>query len=163
MNMTQHVLLYRVLSKRTFGEHQGRAFAPFLFQLKITVVKHSWISALKSPSENRHILILELSPSLAKKSRSVPHHCWFRLLWTGSSSSCGESPSCEQIHLEVLGEVRDKKGFLHLSGHYYTRLWTNVTASKCFQTFSLYKHAKFGGVPEDCQPGKIVRIHTLDL
>lgn len=86
---------------------------------------------------------------------------WLQSLWTGSSPSCVESPSCEQIHLEVTGEVRDKKGFLHVTGRYYTRLWTNVADSKCFQIPSLYKHAKFGGVPKDCQAGKIVRIHML--
>lgn len=59
------------------------------------------------------------------------------------------------------GEVKDKKGVLHLSGHYYTRLRTNVTDSKCFLTLSLYKHVKSGGVPKDYQPGKTVRIRSL--
>lgn len=141
--MSQHVLLHRVLSNKRFGEHQGRASAPFLFHLKITVVKHSWTLCFEEPKGEHAYFYFRLSLSLAKKSRSVPHHCWFRSLWTGSSRSYVESPSCEQIHLEVPGEVRDKKGFLHLSAHYYTRLWTNVTDSKCFQTPSLYKHAKF--------------------
>lgn len=59
------------------GNTRVGAFALFLFQLKTTAVKCTWISTLKSPRESKFSYIPELSLSLARESRNVPHRCWF--------------------------------------------------------------------------------------
>lgn len=68
----EHVLLYRALSNRRFGEHQGRVFAPFLFQLKNIIVKCSWTSALKSPRRTCKFLFQNSIPAWPRNPEVCP-------------------------------------------------------------------------------------------